>query len=127
MLLDVAHAEAGAWSGLRRGSDEAPQGGSTLIVEVPALEATAPLSQPSGPRCDLQTVFQSDWRSSLRLSLRGPGIETAQRLSVGGLSADFWRARIAAQADFPRGVDLLLCCGERIAAVPRSTCIELEA
>ena len=115
VLMGAAHAEAGVWTWLRRGSDEAPQRGATLIVEVPSLDVAAPPSLPSG------------LQSGLRLRLRGPGIETVQHLSVGGFGADFWRARIAAQADFPRGVDLLLCCGERIAALPRSTLIELEA
>ena len=111
VLLGSAQAEAGVWRRLRRGSDEGPQRGATLIVEVPALDVNASTSL----------------ESSLRLSLRGPGIETVQRLSVAGLGTDFWRARIAAQADFPRGVDLLLCCADQIAALPRSTLIELEA
>ena len=115
VLLGAAHAEAGVWSRLRNGSDEAPQRGATLIVEVPALDAAVSSGLPS------------DLHSGLRLCLRGPGIEAVQRLAVTGLGADFWHARIAAQAEFPRGVDLLLCCGERIAALPRSTLVELEA
>ena len=119
VLLGAAHIEAGIWLRLGRGSDEAPQRGATLIVEVPALDVAVSTSLPSN--------LPSGLHSGQRLCLRGPGIETVQRLSVTGLGADFWRARIAAQADFPRGVDLLLCCGERIAALPRSTLIELEA
>lgn len=102
VVSDAAHAEASLWTTLSRGSDEAPQDGATLIVEVPSFE-----------------------HGSL-LALRGPGIEQAQPLRVGGLEAAFWRARQAVQADFPRGVDLLLVCGERIAALPRSTRVSLE-
>lgn len=90
------------WRLLERGSDESPQAGASLLLEVPSLD------------------------SGLALVLRGPGIEHHQPLRVSGLAPDFWQARIALEADYPRGIDLLLCCGDRLAAVPRSTRITLE-
>lgn len=95
------------WERLHDGSDLAPQAGATLIVEVPAL------SEDAG--------------AGTRLRLRGPGIRTLHCLRVEGLSPAFWQARIARQADFPRGIDLVLACGDTLAAVPRTTQIELEA
>ena len=82
------------------GSDEYPDRSATLIVEVAALGA--------GPT----------------LSLRGPGIPDHRVLAVGGLPAGFaaeWRAN---HARFPRGVDLILTAGGRLAGLPRSTLIE---
>lgn len=84
-----------------RGSDEYPERSTTLIVQVNGLE--------SG----------DGWR------LRGPGIPAMARLGVQGLAESFparWRTNHALH---PRGVDLLLTCGNRIAALPRS--VELEA
>jgi len=81
---------------LRQGTDEEPQGSATLIVQVAALEEGR------------------GWR------LTGPGIEAEHRLAVAGLPDGFlgqWRAN-AARA--PRGVDVILCAGDRIAALPRS-------
>ncbi|HEY4065394.1 MAG TPA: phosphonate C-P lyase system protein PhnH, partial [Burkholderiaceae bacterium] len=64
--------------------------------------------------------------SGARLLLSGPGIERHARLNVGGVAADFWRRRIEIEAEFPRGVDLLLVCGSSLVGLPRSTHLALE-
>ncbi|MES2889088.1 MAG: phosphonate C-P lyase system protein PhnH [Pseudomonadota bacterium] len=107
---DFTAAQAGelsatVWDTLALGSDEVPQGGATLVVQVPTL------GEPG----------------ATRLVLRGPGIESTQRLGVSGLSPAFWQWRRGLQAALPRGVDLILTCGARLAALPRTTHIELEA
>ncbi|PWR21430.1 phosphonate C-P lyase system protein PhnH [Zavarzinia aquatilis] len=79
------------------GSDAMPDQSATVIVEVSALG--------SGPV----------------LSLRGPGIREVEQLAVEGLPEGFAAAWAAQRALFPRGVDLVLCCGDRLAALPRST------
>jgi len=96
------------WRALDLGTDEAPQSGATLIVEVDAL-SERPLA------------------GAVALKLRGAGIETSRDLAVGGLPADFWRWREALQSELPRGVDLILVCDAQVAAIPRSTHIESEA
>ena len=100
--------DAALWNALALGSDEAPQAGATLIVEVDALSG-----QPLA--------------GAVALTLRGAGIETLRNLAVAGLPAAFWQWRIALQAELPRGVDLVLVCGMQVAAIPRSTRVELEA
>jgi alpha-D-ribose 1-methylphosphonate 5-triphosphate synthase subunit PhnH len=87
-------------AGLSLGTDEAPQEGATLLVAVDALD-TAP-----------------GWR------LRGPGIAHETSLHVRGLPAGLVAERAALAAHFPRGLDIVLCCGARIAALPRTTRIE---
>jgi alpha-D-ribose 1-methylphosphonate 5-triphosphate synthase subunit PhnH len=82
-----------------------------LIVEVDALAT---------PEDALSPDFT-------RLILRGAGIESAQRLSVRGLGDAFWRWRQCQQSAMPRGIDLVLVQGTRIAAIPRSSRIEREA
>lgn len=84
----------------RCGTDEAPQDGATVILQVPRLSASG------------------SWR------LSGPGIETEHRLEVEGTPSAFvaeWEAR---RAGFPCGVDLFLCAGPRLAALPRTVRIE---
>jgi alpha-D-ribose 1-methylphosphonate 5-triphosphate synthase subunit PhnH len=105
VVAAAADADAALWQRVRDGTDLAPQTGATLVIEVPRLER-----QGAGGG----------------LLLNGPGIRGTQRLAVGGLDAAFWRARVARQADFPRGVDLVLVCGAQIAALPRTTQIVLE-
>lgn len=99
-LVGASRAAPALWSALEMGSDEAPQLGSTLVVEVEALH------EREGPDA---------------LRLRGPGIEHEQVLAAQGLDAAFWQARKTLEADYPRGIDLVLCAGDCIAALPRST------
>jgi alpha-D-ribose 1-methylphosphonate 5-triphosphate synthase subunit PhnH len=96
------------WSALNAGTDEVPQSGATLLVEVSSLQphGNAPAATP--------------------LQLRGPGIESMQTLAVGGLGAAFWQARAALEGEYPRGIDLILCCGDSLAAIPRTTRVTVE-
>jgi len=98
-----ADVDASLWTRLELGSDEVPQRGATLVVEA------------------------DDLGTGTRLWLRGPGVESVQALAVAGLSRDFWLWRTRLQSLLPRGIDLVLVCGSRMAAIPRSTRITLEA
>jgi alpha-D-ribose 1-methylphosphonate 5-triphosphate synthase subunit PhnH len=85
---------------LEAGTEEEPHRSATLILQVAALE------QGGG------------WR------LTGPGIENEHRLRVEGLPGGFLASWAANGARFPRGIDLVLCAGDRLAALPRTTRIE---
>ena len=103
-LLDQARfvlvtGAAPSLAALDPGTEEEPQASATLIVQVEAL------------------VAGEGWR------LTGPGIEAEHRLRVVGLADDFLAQWQMQRARFPRGVDVLLCAGERIAALPRSVTI----
>ena len=82
------------------GTDEYPDRSATLIVQVTSLV------EGVGRR------------------LTGPGIPEAARLAAEGLPPGFWDGVRANHARFPRGVDLLLTSGPRLAALPRSTRVE---
>jgi len=107
VVVGVAQARPELWSILDRGTDEAPQDGATLIVDLTSLRA-AEAGQPGA------------------LTLRGPGIETRHTLAAVDVPAPFWLARAELESDYPRGIDLILCSGDRIAAVPRTTRVSLE-
>ncbi|MDB5411690.1 MAG: phosphonate lyase system protein PhnH [Rubritepida sp.] len=96
----LATAAMPALATLDRGTDETPQDSATLILQVGAL------------------ATDSGWL------LTGPGIETVHHLHVTGAPADFVAQWSANHAGFPRGVDLFLCAGARLAALPRTTRIE---
>ena len=86
-------------SQLKQGTDDVPEDGATLILDVASLE------------------------SGREFRLTGPGIKTERRVML-PLSAAFltgWRhqARIT-----PRGVDVILCHATRIMGLPRSLTIE---
>lgn len=90
----------GTWAALQPvsrfavGQPEYPDRSATLIVEMDQLTNTGPI-------------------------LTGPGIETTASLSLPETSA--FRAN---RAQFPLGFDCLFTCGDRIAALPRSTKLE---
>jgi alpha-D-ribose 1-methylphosphonate 5-triphosphate synthase subunit PhnH len=88
-----------ALSALAQGSEEEPQGAATLVLQVSGL------AEGEG------------WR------LTGPGIETEHRLRVDGVPPAFVAAWAANRAGFPCGVDVVLCAGDRLAALPRSVMI----
>lgn len=88
-----------ALSALGTGTEEEPERGATLVVQV------ASLAEGDG------------WR------LIGPGIEREHRLAIEGLPPGFVQAWAANRALFPRGVDVVLCAGEHLAALPRGITI----
>ncbi|MDB5316911.1 MAG: phnH [Rhodospirillales bacterium] len=96
----LATGEVPALSAFDAGTEEEPQSSATLIIQVESL------------------VAGKGWR------LRGPGIEAEHRLDVVGLPGDFVAQWQAQRARFPRGVDVLLCAGDQLAALPRSVTIE---
>jgi alpha-D-ribose 1-methylphosphonate 5-triphosphate synthase subunit PhnH len=82
------------------GTAEYPDRSTTLVIDVENL------------------AEDSGWR------LTGPGIAGASRLSAGPLPSDF-AARLADNRGlFPRGLDIVFVCDERLAALPRSTFVE---
>lgn len=84
------------------GTDEAPERGATLFIQVPAL---------TGPTA---------------MTWRGPGIKESASMPLCGLDAAIWKQRAALQVEFPRGLDLYLGCGRDLLALPRSTVIAFE-
>ena len=87
-------------AGFNPGTHEAPETSATVIVQLPSLTGGAPLR------------------------LRGPGLRDSVLLAPVGLPADFvivWRRN---RGLFPAGIDLILCAGEELAALPRTVAIE---
>lgn len=82
------------------GTHETPETATTLIVQVPALGQGRP------------------WR------LSGPGLREPTVLAIDGLPGDFAARWQHNHAQFPCGVDLVLCAGETLTALPRSVTIE---
>jgi alpha-D-ribose 1-methylphosphonate 5-triphosphate synthase subunit PhnH len=81
------------------GSDDSPEDSATLIVQVRGF----------------------GFGQTLRL--QGPGLRTPETLAVVGLPHDFPAIWARNHAQFPRGVDLLLCAGTTLAALPRSVSV----
>lgn len=89
-----------AFSHFAQGTQDYPDRSTTIILEVASLDG--------GPR----------------LSLSGPGIKGTTEIAPVGLPSTFldqWRAN---RALFPRGIDLILTCGNRLIGLPRTVNIK---
>jgi alpha-D-ribose 1-methylphosphonate 5-triphosphate synthase subunit PhnH len=84
---------------LRAGTDECPELSATVILQVPALGAGR------------------GW------TLAGPGLAAPSRFAAEGLPDDFAARWAANHALYPLGADLILCAGDRVAALPRSVSV----
>jgi alpha-D-ribose 1-methylphosphonate 5-triphosphate synthase subunit PhnH len=85
---------------LPAGSHEAPEDSATLILQIRALG------------------------TGVRYRLSGPGLREPALLAADGLPADFAAIWQRNHALYPRGVDIVLCSGTTLAALPRSVSIE---
>jgi alpha-D-ribose 1-methylphosphonate 5-triphosphate synthase subunit PhnH len=83
---------------LRNGTDDEPEDGATLILDVDGFE---------GRPC----------------RLTGPGIET-ETISHLPLDDEFFAEWAGQRKNLPRGVDVLLCAGRQVIGLPRSVKIE---
>jgi alpha-D-ribose 1-methylphosphonate 5-triphosphate synthase subunit PhnH len=112
-VVNGAAASAALLGRLPRGGDLAPQQGATLILHVDALH--------SGVRDAANTAM-----ACCTLWLTGPGVRDSVRLQVLGVPTEFWRERIAMQAAYPLGIDLMLVSAYQVVGLPRSTLLALE-
>jgi alpha-D-ribose 1-methylphosphonate 5-triphosphate synthase subunit PhnH len=85
---------------LPNGTDEMPETSATVILQVSALG------------------------SGRRILLEGPGLRQPTEMRVDGLPNEFVTIWQQNHALFPRGVDLILCAGDHLAALPRSVTVK---
>jgi alpha-D-ribose 1-methylphosphonate 5-triphosphate synthase subunit PhnH len=115
-VVNAAAASASLLGRLPRGSDLAPQQGATLILHVDAVH---PGGRDTALPCNSDGACSTLW-------LTGPGVHGSVCLQVLGVPAEFWRERIAMQAAYPRGIDLMLVSAQQVVGLPRSTVLALE-
>lgn len=84
-----------------KGTHEYPDRSTTVVIQTEQL------------RCDSG------------VTLKGPGIQSERRLGIDFLGGEFWQQMIASRSDFPLGIDVIFVGPETIAAIPRSTQINL--
>lgn len=103
-LLDAA--QMPALESFSFGTDESPERGATLLIQVPGLTG-APNDNGA-------------------MTWKGPGIKDSIAMPVCGLDKSVWQQRAALSVEFPRGLDLYLGCGRDLVGLPRSTAISFE-
>ncbi len=69
-------------------------------------------------------VFRCQLGEGLGLELRGPGVESVQKVRVSGIPESFWHLRNQTRR-YPLGWDVFLCDGAHIVGVPRSAEVKI--
>jgi alpha-D-ribose 1-methylphosphonate 5-triphosphate synthase subunit PhnH len=125
--LATAFAPAAEWIVFHSGAPlrQAKDGACFVVTpELPDL-AALPCGTDDDPEESATVILQVDGlRSGRRLRFTGPGLATPMEVAVKGLPAHFAAAWAANHALYPRGVDLILCAGSSIMALPRSLQVE---
>nr|WP_294517000.1 phosphonate C-P lyase system protein PhnH [uncultured Rhodopila sp.] len=97
--LALTHYAMTIWHRLPFGTDEAPQTSATVILHVASLT------------------------TGRAFVLEGPGLRSPATLTVDGLPGDFAAVWQRNHALYPCGIDLILCAGNQLAALPRSVAV----
>jgi alpha-D-ribose 1-methylphosphonate 5-triphosphate synthase subunit PhnH len=84
---------------LPTGTDEMPETSATVILQLPSLT------------------------TGRRYILEGPGLRHPTEIRLTGLPENFATLWQANHALFPRGIDLILCAGDHLMALPRSVTV----
>ncbi|MDR3097926.1 MAG: phosphonate C-P lyase system protein PhnH [Paraburkholderia sp.] len=93
---------------------------------LPPLDAFA-CGTPESPEQSVTVFVRVDALTGGPLvTLRGPGIESAQTIAPVGLPARFWEARAELAPLFPCGIDFYFVCGAQIMGLPRTTRVEVN-
>jgi alpha-D-ribose 1-methylphosphonate 5-triphosphate synthase subunit PhnH len=125
--LDPAAAAAGAWIGFHCGAPIVAAIGAcrfAVALSLPKL-ATLPAGTHEAPEDAATLVLQVNaFGRGRSYRLAGPGLRAPALLSVDGLPAGFASAWQDNHALFPRGVDIVLCAGTALAALPRSVALQ---
>jgi alpha-D-ribose 1-methylphosphonate 5-triphosphate synthase subunit PhnH len=98
--------------------------GFALALSLPDL-GELPAGTHESPETSATVICQVRAFSSGRsFRLSGPGLREPSTLTVDGLPRDFVSIWHRNHALFPRGIDLILCAGDQLTALPRTVAIE---
>lgn len=127
LWLDRATAAARDWIAFHRGPPIVPDPGACAFAVTLGLPDLGrfPAGTHEEPEASATIVCQIGSLSEGKaFRLSGPGLREPEMVILGGMPGDFaaiWRRN---RALFPRGIDLILCAGARLTALPRTVSVE---
>ena len=126
LWLDPAFAGARDWVAFHCGAAFAPADAAAFLLaaELPTLHALCQGSDEAPEESAMVILQLPRLGAGARFRLSGPGLPCPAVFSAEGLSPGFAALWAANQAAFPRGVDLILCAGGHLAALPRTVTVE---
>lgn len=127
LWLDAAHAPAEPWIAFHTGAPVTRVAAHAAFVVATTLPPLGSLGQGGHetPEASATVILQvGSLQQGARYRLSGPGLREPVMLAVTGLGADFPAWWADNRRLFPRGVDLILCAGDQIAALPRTVSVQ---
>ena len=95
------------------------------IAELPDF-SNVQLGTPEYPDRSATVFINVDgFERGETVQFTGPGIQEITQFTVSGLNKEFWSLAQANSRYFPLGVDFIFCSNDAVAALPRSTKIEM--
>jgi alpha-D-ribose 1-methylphosphonate 5-triphosphate synthase subunit PhnH len=125
LWLDPAAEAARGWLAFHTGASIGEQrtAGFVLALALPPLDTLAG-GTDEAPEHSATVILQvASVTEGRRFVLEGPGLREPALLAVTGLPEDFASVWAANHVLYPCGVDLVLCAGNALAALPRSVSI----
>lgn len=127
LWLDSAAMSASAWIAFHCGATVVPKRSDcsfAVALSLPEL-SSLPAGTHELPESSATLVLQvKALGRGMTYRLAGPGLREAARFSVEGLPRGFSAWWHENHALFPCGIDLILCAGSTVAALPRSVSVE---
>lgn len=126
LWLDPAAAEARTWVAFHTGAPivSAAQAMFAVGLALPDLAALADGSDEM-PETSATVILQvASLTAGQQYMLEGPGLHEPRVVAVDGLPAEFVAIWQRNRALYPRGIDLILCAGDQLTALPRSVSIQ---
>ncbi len=123
LWLDPDAEAARGWIAFHTGAPSSDDAAFVMALSLPDL-AALPAGTDEMPETSATVILQvRELGFGRRFVLAGPGLRWPTELRVDGLPADFVSIWQRNHALFPRGVDLILCAGSKLAALPRSVTV----
>lgn len=126
LWLDPAAAEAGVWITFHTGAPMAPsaQAMFAMALSLPDLAGLL-VGTDEMPETSATVILQvASLTTGQRYVLEGPGLREPRVIAIDGLPVDFAAIWQRNHALYPLGIDLILCAGNRLTALPRSVSIK---
>jgi alpha-D-ribose 1-methylphosphonate 5-triphosphate synthase subunit PhnH len=122
LWLDAAASPARDWIAFHCGAPAATAGSATLALALGPVRLDAfPAGTDDAPEQGATLILQlTALGHGAVLELSGPGLAAPSTLAADGLPNGFVAEWAANRALFPRGVDIILCAGNQLAALPRT-------
>jgi alpha-D-ribose 1-methylphosphonate 5-triphosphate synthase subunit PhnH len=126
LWVDPDAASAHAWIAFHTGAPIRPARRATFAMALSLPDLTElPNGTDEMPETSATVILQlASLAAGRRFVLEGPGLREPAELCADGLPADFAAIWQRNHRLFPRGIDLILCAGNTLTALPRSVAIK---